>query len=486
MSSFDTVLSMLLAFVYWLLIALVTLRILMKRRAVSSSMAWLLIIYIIPLFGVIAYGLFGELHLGKKRAEYVKKRWPLALAWLSELKKTKDIFCTTTTPLSDPLFQLCERIQGVPATRDNQLQVITSTEETLKSLIHDVNNAKATIDIVFYIWNCGGLADDFAEAVMAASQRGVRCRVMLDSAGSFRFFYTPLAKRMRDAGIELIEVLKVNIFRMFLRRMDLRQHRKMVIIDTHIAYLGSMNMVDPRYFKQDYGVGQWIDLMIRISGPVSLIMEVIYTSDWGNETGEHITPPIPESLPSYPVEETGHTVHIIPSGPGYPEDMILQVLLTAVYSARKELVMVTPYFVPSDDLLRAICTAALRGVKVSLIVPAKSDSLMVGWASRAFYSELLAAGVKIYKFKDGLLHTKCITVDGQLNLIGSVNLDNRSLWLNFEITAVIDDAELGQQMTMIQREYIEGSKPLSIFEWQKRSLLHRIIERLFYFFSPLL
>lgn len=260
----------------------------------------------------------------------------------------------------------------------------------------------------------------------------------------------------------------------------------MVIIDTHIAYLGSMNLVDPRYFKQDSGVGQWIDLMIRITGPVSLMMKVIYASDWEAETGQNTTPPIPDSLPTYPTEETGHAVHIIPSGPGYPEDMILQVLLTAVYSARKKLVLVTPYFVPSDDLLHAICTAAMRGIDVSLIVPAKSDSIMVGWASRAFYAELLLAGVKIYKFKDGLLHTKCITVDDQLNLIGSVNLDNRSLWLNFEITAVIDDAELGQQMAAIQREYIAGSEMLTIDDWQKRSLLHRIIERLFYFFSPLL
>ncbi len=486
MSTFYTALSMLLVFVYWLLIALVTLRIVMKPRAVSSSMAWLFIIYIIPLLGVIAYALLGELHLGKKRAEHAKKRWPLALAWLSELKKTKDIFCTSTTQLSAPLFQLCEHRQGVPATRDNQLKVITSADKTLKSLIHDINEAKISIDIVFYIWNRGGLADEVAEAVMAAAQRGVRCRVMLDSAGSFRFFYSPFAKRMRDAGVELIEVLKVNIFRMFLRRMDLRQHRKMVIIDTHIAYLGSMNLVDPRYFKQDSGVGQWIDLMIRITGPVSLMMKVIYASDWEAETGQNTTPPIPDSLPTYPTEETGHAVHIIPSGPGYPEDMILQVLLTAVYSARKKLVLVTPYFVPSDDLLHAICTAAMRGIDVSLIVPAKSDSIMVGWASRAFYAELLLAGVKIYKFKDGLLHTKCITVDDQLNLIGSVNLDNRSLWLNFEITAVIDDAELGQQMAAIQREYIAGSEMLTIDDWQKRSLLHRIIERLFYFFSPLL
>jgi cardiolipin synthase len=291
---------------------------------------------------------------------------------------------------------------------------------------------------------------------------------------------------MRNAGIEVVESLKVNLFRVFLRRMDLRQHRKVVLIDNYIAYTGSMNMVDPRYFKQDAGVGQWIDLMARMEGPVASTMGIVYACDWEIETGKRILPPPPDVNIMPFEQESGHTIQVIASGPGFPEEMIHQALLTAVYSAREQLIMTTPYFVPSDDLLHAICTAALRGVEVSIIVPRDNDSTMVRWASRSFFSELLEAGVNIYQFEDGLLHTKSVLVDGQLSLVGTVNLDMRSLWLNFEITLVIDDDGFGSDLACVQDDYIARSQLLNAKEWQKRPFWHRIVERLFYFFSPLL
>ncbi|KJT86800.1 cardiolipin synthetase, partial [Salmonella enterica subsp. enterica serovar Heidelberg str. 670102-3] len=185
-------------------------------------------------------------------------------------------------------------------------------------------------------------------------------------------------------------------------------------------------------------------------------------------------------------QASGHTIHTIASGPGFPEDLIHQALLTATYAAREYLIMTTPYFVPSDDLLHAICTAAQRGVDVSIILPRKNDSLLVGWASRAFFSELLAAGVKIYQFEGGLLHTKSVLVDGELSLVGTVNLDMRSLWLNFEITLVIDDTGFGADLAAVQDDYISRSRLLDARLWVKRPLWQRITERLFYFFSPLL
>jgi len=226
--------------------------------------------------------------------------------------------------------------------------------------------------------------------------------------------------------------------------------------------------------------------MARMEGPVATTMGIVYSCDWEIETGKRILPPEPD-LNQMPFEqESGHTLQVIASGPGFPEDMIHQALLTATYSARERLVMTTPYLVPSDDLLHAICTAAQRGVDVSIILPMKNDSMMVGWASRAFFGELLEAGVKIYQFEDGLLHTKSILVDGQLSLVGTVNLDMRSLWLNFEITLVIDDAGFGDDLGRVQDDYIARSHLLDVEAWLKRPFWHRIVERLFYFFSPLL
>lgn len=486
MTTFYTVISWLTIFGYWLLIASVTLRILMKRRAVPSAMAWLLIIYILPLVGIIAYLSFGELHLGKRRAERAKAMWPSTAHWLADLKNCKSIFATGNSEVAAPLFQLCERRQGITGVKGNQLQLLTTSDDTLKALIRDIELARSNIEMVFYIWQPGGLADQVAESLMAAARRGVHCRLLLDSAGSVTFFRSPYPAMMRNAGVEVVEALKVNLMRVFLRRMDLRQHRKVVLIDNFIAYTGSMNLVDPRFFKQDAGVGQWIDVMARMEGPVATTMGIIFSCDWEIETGKRILPPEPEyhSLPFE--EESGHTIQVIASGPGFPDELIHQALLTSVYSAREQLIMTTPYFVPSDDLLHAICTAAQRGVDVSIIVPKKNDSMMVGWASRSFFTELLEAGVKIYQFEGGLLHTKSVLVDGQLSLVGTVNLDMRSLWLNFEITLVIDDDGFGADLACVQDDYIARSTLLDHAEWLKRPLWQRVVERLFYFFSPLL
>ncbi|WP_224653110.1 cardiolipin synthase [Pectobacterium versatile] len=486
MSTFYTVISWLLVFGYWLLIAGVTLRILMKRRAVPSAMAWLLVIYILPLVGIVAYLSFGELHLGKRRAERASKMWPSTAKWLRELKEYRRIFATENSEVASALFQLCERRQGVGGVKGNQLQLMTTFDDTIKALLRDIELARSNIEMVFYIWQPGGLVDQVSSSLIAAARRGVHCRILLDSAGSVQFFRQHHPELMRTAGIEVVEALKVNLFRAFLRRMDLRQHRKIILIDNRIAYTGSMNMVDPRFFKQDAGVGQWIDLMARIEGPVATTLGIIYCCDWEMETGKRLLPPPPDVNVMPFEQESGHTIQVIASGPGYPEEMIHQALLTSVYSARKQLIMTTPYFVPSDDLLHAICTAAQRGVDVSIIVPHKNDSVLVGWASRAFFTELLDAGVKIYQFKDGLLHTKSVLVDGQLSLVGTVNLDMRSLWLNFEITLVIDDAGFGSDLACVQEDYIARSRLLNAMQWQNRPYWQRIVERLFYFFSPLL
>ena len=254
MTTFYTVISGLLVFGYWLLIAGVTLRILMKRRAVPSAMAWLLIIYIIPLVGIIAYLSFGELHLGKRRAERAKAMWPSTARWLNDLKDCKRIFATENSEIAASLFQLCERRQGIAGVKGNQLQLLTTSDDVLHAMMRDIGLARSNIEMVFYIWQPGGLVDQVAESLMAASRRGIHCRLMLDSAGSVAFFRSPYPAMMRNAGIEVVEALQVNLFRVFLRRMDLRQHRKVVLIDNYVAYTGSMNMVDPRFFKQDAGV----------------------------------------------------------------------------------------------------------------------------------------------------------------------------------------------------------------------------------------
>ncbi|KHT52724.1 cardiolipin synthase [Vibrio sinaloensis] len=469
---------------YWILVAGVTIRVVLKRRAVSVSLAWLMIIYIIPIVGVACYFLFGELNLGRKRAERAKLMFAPFEQWFSSLNE-----CHAHAPESFGrhiyrIDELCNNRLGLPALSGNTLSLQSSPNEILHSVIQDIETAKSSIHMVFYIWHPGGLVDAVSTSLIKAAKRGVKVRLLLDSAGSPRFFRSEWYKMMKSAGIEVVQALEVSPWRIFLRRLDLRQHRKIIVIDDNIGYTGSMNMVDPAFFKQSSGVGQWIDIMVRLTGPTVNVLSAIHGWDWEVETGNRRLPKLPECRIN--PEEPQHPVQVVPSGPGMPEHLISQVLTLAINQANQSVRITTPYFVPSSDLLETLKMTAQRGIKVELIIPHKNDSIMVQWASRAFYTELMQAGVEIYEFYGGLLHTKSVVIDEQFCLVGTVNMDMRSLWLNFELTLAIDDESFTKEMFWLQNSYMQESHRVSLKQWQKRSLYSRFLERVFYLFNPLL
>lgn len=485
MEQFYQVLAWVGVFFYWLIIAGVTMRVVFKRRVVGVSLAWLMIIYIIPIGGVFAYLLVGELNLGKKRAERALEMFQPFADWFQRLNDCPGHQPQQMSLHARPISDLCENRLGIPALCGNSLSLQDSPHKILHSLIDDIQQAKEAIHLEFYIWHPGGLADEVASALIVAAKRGVKVKVLLDAAGSMRFFRSYWPKLMRDAGIEITAALAVSPLRMFLRRLDLRQHRKIVVIDNNIAYTGSMNLVDPEYFKTDAGVGQWIDVMVRVTGPTVSVLNCIQAWDWEVETGERYLPPLPACrLPS--PADSSDMIQVIPSGPGMPDEIIHQVLLLSIYQAKESIVITTPYFVPSENLLHALESAAERGISVHIVIPDKNDSIMVEWASRSFFTELLAAGVNIHRFHGGLLHTKSVVIDNNHCLIGTVNLDMRSLWLNFEVTLAVDNPEFTQQLSWLQQEYIKDSAHIELSEWEKRPVINKLIEQFFYMFSPLL
>ncbi|ENM5765863.1 cardiolipin synthase [Vibrio mimicus] len=470
--------------IYWLLVAGVTIRVVLKRRAVSVSLAWLMVIYIIPFVGVLCYFLFGELNLGRKRAERAKEMFTPFGHWFRSLNDCQAHVQGGMGAHISRIDELCNNRMGIPALSGNTLSLLNSPNEILHSVIEDIERAQYQIRMVFYIWHPGGLADAVASALIQASKRGVDVKLLLDSAGSPRFFRSSWVKMMRDAGIEVVQALEVSPWRIFLRRLDLRQHRKIIVIDDEIAYTGSMNMVDPAFFKQNAGVGQWVDIMVRITGPTVNVLSAIHCWDWEFETGSRMLPKRPECR--LDENQPQHPIQVVPSGPGMPENLISQVLTLAINQANRSVCITTPYFVPSADLLATLKMTAQRGIKVDIIIPKKNDSLMVQWASRAFYGELLEAGVQIHEFDGGLLHTKSVVIDQQFCLVGTVNLDMRSLWLNFELTLAVDDLEFTQQMHWLQQQYITQSHSIIYSKWEQRPWHHRFLERLFYLFNPLL
>ncbi|XBC44605.1 MAG: cardiolipin synthase [Buchnera aphidicola (Schlechtendalia peitan)] len=486
MANFSFIITWLIILGYWLLIVTVTVRIFSKRREISSVIAWLLLMYMFPKAGIIIWLFFKEFYLGKRRLKLASAMWSKKSKWLNNLRSCNFIFENKNSEVATSVFQLCKHRQGISGIKYNKLKLLKNTKKIIKTLIQDIYLAKQNIEIVFYIWKPGGLADDVAIALIKSAQRGIKCRIMLDSAGSLEFFRSKWVSIMRNSGIQIVEALKISFYKLFLRRIDLRQHRKFILIDNYITYTGSMNLADPSLFKQSSKVGKWIDLMIRIEGPVATTMGIVYSCDWEIETGRKIFPKQPEHKFITLSKKNTSAIQIIASGPGFTKNIIHQVLLTAIYSARKKIVITTPYLVPSDDLLYAICSASQRGVEVALIIPKSNDSILVKWASRVFFSELLESGVKIYQFEKGLLHSKSILIDMQLSLIGTANLDMRSLWLNFEITLVVDDNHFGQDLFMLQREYMSHSQLIDPKVWAIRSYWKKFIEKIFYFLSPIL
>ena len=470
----------------WMAIISVTLRLLVKKQAVSVTLSWLLVIYLLPLIGVIAYLLFGEIKLGTRRAKAFQLLKPKYTQWFQQLSKQKDLVTHSKDPRYRTLFKLVHQRLGIPNIRGNELHILDTPESIIRSIISDIQQARYSINMVFYIWSNDGLINEVKQALEDAVQRGVRVCLLLDSVGSHAFLKSSICKEMRAKGIEITEALHVNLFRMFFNRIDLRQHRKIIVIDNQIAYTGSMNMVDPNLFKQESNVGNWVDIMVRINGPVSPILNSLHAWDWEIETMEEL----PLLLPNCPIVEIDdndtHSVQVIASGPAFPDDLIAQSLATAIYAARENIVITTPYFVPSHNIAEALRIAAFSGVDVTLILPKKNDSLMVHWASRTFFDDLLEAGVKIYHFEAGLLHTKSVLIDNKLALIGTVNMDVRSFLLNFEVTIAVEDRNFANEVAMLHENYLANSSALNMQEWINRPFYHRIIERLFFFFSPLL
>jgi cardiolipin synthase len=349
-----------------------------------------------------------------------------------------------------------------------------------------VDRAKSTCHLEFYIWNEGGSADEVCEALIRAAKRQVVCRVLVDAVGSADFLKSNSARRLKNSGVELVAALPVGPIRMAFVRADLRLHRKIVVIDGEVGYTGSFNLVDPRFFKQKAHVGQWVDAMVRMGGPAVQALGTIFLWDWEIETAQGIEELEQTSdLRALPPVGTAN-VQVVPSGPGYKSDSIHQLLITAIYAARRELIMTTPYFVPDESVVTALQSAALRGVDVSIILPEKVDSRLVHYASRSYFDDLLASGVRIHRFKGGLLHTKSILVDGTIALFGSVNLDMRSFWLDFEITLLIYDTDFGARLRRLQQGYLEMSESIDPAVWQQRSARERFIENGAQLFAPLL
>jgi len=456
------------------------LHVLRRRLPVGEALAWLGLILVFPFAGGLLYLLFGLYRLGPRRTRRIAAVQAVTRDWRVQTPSGED----RLDPAGQALARLGETLLEAPLLSGNRLELLPGAERGFQALLADLDRATATCDIESYIWSPGGWPDDVAEALLRAARRGVACRVLLDAVGSKDFLASSWPRRLAEGGVRVQAALLTGALRALVARPDLRLHRKIVVIDGNVAYAGSLNMADPRLFKKHVGVGEWVDALARIEGPAVDGLNMVFLRDWAIEADVPPDQFRARPIPAVPAGEAA--VQILPSGPYQRVRAIEQVVLGAIYAAEREVVLTTPYFVPTESLQTALMTAAARGAAVTLIVPTRVDSRLAALASRAYLADLRAGGAHVALYRDGLLHTKSITVDGRFSLFGSLNLDPRSLHLDFEVTLAVYDAGFTAALRALQEEYLGRSQLPDVETLRPRSAWGRLGEDVARLLGPVL
>ncbi|WP_048885142.1 cardiolipin synthase [Aurantiacibacter atlanticus] len=448
------------------------------RKPSAVAQAWMPLLLVFPIPGILVF------FWGYRPFASVRRRRRLTEA-RRQLKaaRRRIVMSRHCVPPELPLHlertaKLVENINMFPAVGGNSIELLADYKEVINRLVADIATARHHIHLTTYIFSDDAVGGQIINALRAAAARGVECRILIDALGSY-WWSRRVIRELRACGIEVRRALPVSITNMEALRPDLRNHRKLVVIDGKLGYIGSQNIIgavqtDGRQNKE---------LMVRVLGPIMLQLQSLFANDWFLETGELLGDPA-----LFPVEHSQGTVHaqLVAGGPEYRHFVMSFLLDAIVHAAEHSLVITTPYFVPDEALVLALESAALRGVNVSLILPEKSDHRVVDLAQRSFFVRLLESGVVIHLYGGGFLHAKHVHVDDELSLVGSMNIDLRSLKLNGEAGLLIYDRSFSSRLGAQERQYMAESQIISLKAWRSRSSLQRLAENIARLFSPVL
>jgi cardiolipin synthase A/B len=462
-------------------VRLVMLPVVVRRKSQPPvCLAWLSIIFLAPFLGVSSYLLFGEVRLGARRIRrHAREVDVVARADRPEILEGH-VVQPGIEQAGGTLLHVADQLGGLPVLGGNSTELLTDSGRVIDRLVQDIDQATHHIHLLFYIFAGDEVGGRVAQAMVRARARGVRCRLLADAVGSRRFLRTR-APQLTRRGVEVVPALPVNPLRRLFARIDVRNHRKLAVIDGRVAYTGSQNIVRPDYGKE--GVGQWRDLMVRVVGPSVGQLQSVFLEDWEFETDQVLDDP--EYFPA-PEARGEVALQVVPSGPNHPTRILRDLAVEALHSARSHAAIITPYFIPDEALLVALRLAVVRGVRVELIVPARSDQILVGLAGRYFADEVLRQGVHVHLYQRGLIHVKAMIVDEGFGMLGTANFDIRSFYLNFELNLLAYDEELNGQLRSYRSACIEESIELDPDAWERGGILQRWGPEFAKLFSPLL
>jgi len=464
-------------------VAVLVRAVLRPHREPSSRIAWAVVIVVLPIVGVLGYLLLGEVRISLKR----RVRGREIEAKLPRPPGDGKLADELGAGFYQAPFALGRSINDLPPTSGNRVSLAANSNVAIDEMVADIDAAASTIHLCAYIWLGDTNGTKIKDALIRAAGRGVAVRAMADALGSRLLIRSKHWHDLAGVGVQTRVALPVgNPLWTFIRgRVDLRNHRKLLIVDNRIAWCGSQNFADPEFrIKPRYA--PWVDVMSRWSGPVARHCQYLFVSDWIGDGGDDISALLAEPWRTGDECDGGAVAQVIGTGPTVRYDSMPSCFAELIHSARHELVVTTPYFVPNDQVLFALTSSARRGVETILILPKRNDSIVVAGTSRSYYQDLVAAGVKLFEYRCGLLHAKTMVVDRKIGLIGSANLDRRSFELNFENNILFADGGFAAALRARQDEYLADSEPVTQADVDSWGILARLWENSLAMLSPIL
>lgn len=458
--------------------------ILLENRNPTRTMAWILVLIFLPVVGIFLYLYIGQNH--RKKKTFIKKR----KQDYRVLKRLLDTQITFTqfgkffkknfNDARAKMVPLILRNGDAPITFNNEVKILKNGAQTFTEMLKAIEEARDHVHMEYFIIKDSEIGRKFQRALIEKAKEGIEVRLIYDAVGSWQLKEDYL-EPIRTAGVQVQEFLPVTL-PFFGSRLNYRNHRKILVVDGKVGFTGGINIGD-EYLGRDKKLGFWRDTHVKILGEANYVLQTIFLKDWYFVSNEEL-----EDQRYFPRQgyqgEKG--VQILSSGPDMYWHTIQQAYFTAITAARKSVYITTPYLVPDEGILMALKTAGLRGVDVRILLPSVADHRTVFWASKSHFKELLEAGVKIYQYQKGFIHSKIIMTDDQVTSIGTANFDNRSLELNFEVNAFIYDEKITKRVKGDFFEDLRESKRIYLESYEKRSTKSRLKESLARLFSPLL
>ncbi len=454
------------------------------HREPASRIAWITVITAVPVAGILVYMLFGETNIGRRRIIRERKVFQSMPELVCTSVTGESLLDTSLPEKYQHLFKAAHSISGFQTFSGNSARLYTNSNETINAMVADIDSATQHVHILFYIWLTDINGSKIIEALKRAAIRGVECRAMVDALGSRMLIKSSQWKELQSAGVSVAVCLSIDnpLLRVLSGRIDLRNHRKIVVIDDHITYCGSQNCADAEFrVKSKYA--PWVDAVMRFQGPIARQNQHLFASDWMECVDENLDSLLNSALPA---KQQGFPAQAFGTGPTVRCSAMPEMFELLMYTARYKIVITTPYYVPDEAMQNSLCAAALRGVDTTIIFPARNDSFIVAAASHSYYAELLAAGVKIFEYVGGLLHTKSFTIDGDITLIGSANMDRRSFDLNYENNILLYDQKLTADMLHLQTHYITKSQQITSDKVAAWSITQRLWNNTIAILGPIL